>query len=90
MIDINRPTLIKGDFNLCTIRDRNNSLTMKLEKLGFKQLVKEATHIEGGHIDHCYWIDKKQIWESPKLERYSPYWSDHDALLVTLKRKANQ
>ena len=80
-------TLIKGDFNLCTIRDQSNSLTSKLEKIGFKQIVKNATHIEGGHIDHCYWLDKKENWELSKLERYSPYWSDHDALLVTLIRK---
>ena len=87
MIDVSKPTLIKGDFNLCTIKDRNNSLSAKLEKLGFKEIVRKATQIEGGHIDHCYWLDKTQIWEQPKLERYSPYWSDHDALLVTIRRK---
>ena len=26
-------------------------------------------------------------WDAPTIERYSPYYSDHDALLVTLKRK---
>ena len=88
--DVNKPTLIKGDFNLCTIKDGNNSVTANLEKLGFKQIVRKATHIEGGHIDHCYWLDKTQIWEQPKLERYSPYWTDHDALLVTIRRKEEE
>ena len=87
MIDVNKPTLIKGDFNLCSIKDSSNSVTANLVKLGFKQMVKKATHIEGGHIDHCYWLDKSKIWEEPKLERYSPYWSDHDALLVTIRKK---
>ena len=58
-----------------------------LKRLGFIQLTKEATHIQGGLIDHCYWVDKTMKWELPIVERYSPYHSDHDALLITLKRK---
>ena len=53
--------------------------------MGFCQMVTEATLIEGGHIDHVYWRDlRKPAFEEPVLERYSPYYSDHDALLVTL------
>ena len=87
MIDADKPTLITGDFNVCTVKNKTNSLTAMLETLGFKQLVNTATHIGGGHIDHCYWLDETRKWEQPSLERYSPYWTDHDGLLVTLKKK---
>ena len=80
-------TLVTGDFNVCALRDPGNAMTKMLEGLGFIQLVSEATHIQGGHIDHCYWLDKEGKWELPVVERYSPYHSDHDALLITLKNK---
>ena len=87
IIDTDKATLITGDFNVCTVKNTNNPVTVMLETLGFKQLVNNATHIGGGHIDHCYWLDEEGKWELPSLERYSPYWSDHDAVLVTLKKK---
>ena len=47
-------------------------------------MVKEATHIKGGHIDHVYWKDEHCVWKDLNLELYSPYYSDHDASLITL------
>ena len=85
MININKPTLITGDMNTCFQQNRNNLITKTLEEVGFIQLVQDATHIEGGHIDHVYWLDRTGKWKTPDVERYSPYYSDHDALLVTLK-----
>ena len=49
-------------------------------------MVTEATHIEGGWIDHAYWLDSARKWKTPALERYSPYYSDHDVLLITLEK----
>ena len=45
--------------------------------------------IGGGHIDHAYWRDKTGVWKEPKLERYSPYYSDHDALCITLEQNVS-
>ena len=81
----NRPTLITGDFNVCTVKQPTNSITRRLLDLGFSQLVTKATHIRGGHIDHVYWRDSaRSAFKEPSLERYSPYFSDHDSLLVSL------
>ena len=55
-------------------------------------LVDVATHIKGGHIDHLYWRgDPAGVWMKPTLEnnlieRYSPYYTDNDAWLVTLQK----
>ena len=89
-IDKDKTTLISGDFNVCAIKEEKNSISEMLQKLGFKQLMKEATHIQGGLIDHVYWKDvRSPRFEEPTVERYSPYYSDHDALLVTLVKMAN-
>ena len=56
-----------------------------MEKLGFEQLVKKATHVMGGLIDHVYWKDPTDTWQTPVIETYSPYYSDHDTILITLK-----
>ena len=39
------------------------------------------------HIDHVYWKNDDHVWKEPHLELYCPYYSDHDASLVTLERK---
>ena len=87
IIDVREATIITGDFNICAVKEDRNAITKLLGTLGFKHLLNEATHIQGGHIDHCYWLDQTRKWELPKIERYSPYHSDHDAMLITLTRK---
>jgi exonuclease III len=87
MITEGKPLLITGDFNICFQTISNNRMSKGLEKIGFCQLVKEATHIRGGHIDHAYWRDERDVWKSPDLQRYSPYHSDHDATCITLVKK---
>ena len=84
--------LISGDFNICNMSEPNNPVTKALKGLGFELLVDVATHIKGGHINHLYWRrDPAGVWMKPTLEnnlieRYSPYYTDHDAWLVTLQK----
>ena len=82
LIDSNRPTVVCGDFNRCFIDNKNNSATKSLLQNDFKQLVREATHIDGGHIDHAY---LRSDTMSATIEVYSPYYTakDHDALCIS-------
>ena len=66
---------------MCFIENRNNKSTQFLLQNGFKQLVHDATHIEGGHIDHVY-IRNVLV----DIEMYSPYFTakDHDALCISI------
>jgi exonuclease III len=50
MMNTGKPMLITGDFNICFQTISNNRMSKGLEKIGFNQLVREATHIRGGHI----------------------------------------
>ena len=86
MIDRSRPTLITGDLNICLANEPNNMVTRILMKDGFSKLIDEATHILGGHIDHAYWKDPTGLIKKPEVETYSPYYSDHDAILITFKQ----
>ena len=90
LIDNSKPNLITGDFNLCFTKNGTNSITKGLQDCGFQQLVTEATHIQGGLIDHVYWRDvRSPRFDDPTVERHSPYYSDHDAVMITLVMLAN-
>ena len=82
LIDRKRTTLIIGDFNLCYKENGNNRLIKGLEELGFKQLIHEPTHVRGRTIDHAYLLEEKRTMKVV-IERYSPYYSDHDAVCTT-------
>ena len=85
MIDPIRPTLITGDFNVCLLKHPKNIITKTLSEFGYKQLIKEATHVLGGHIDHTNWRDPTDEMGDPWIETYSPYYSDHDIITVILR-----
>ena len=76
-------TLVGGDFNMCFIDNKNNRTTKFLLQNNFKQLVNEATHIDGGHIDQVYLRSDSIL---ARFELYSPYFTvkDHDALCISI------
>ena len=84
LINKSKFTLICGDFNLCYIESRTNAVTTMLECLGFTQLVHEATHIKGGHIDHVYRNHNPEC-VVVNVCLYSPYYlaRPHDAITKT-------
>ena len=63
-------TVICGDFNICYKANRCNRVSQFLERNGFSQLMKEATHIRGRHIDHFYFKPGNCIQENPSIQRY--------------------
>ena len=82
-IETGRITIITGDFNICFMENFNNRMVQGLLSLGFDQLVHEPTHIHGRHIDHAYFLDPSGRLK-PIVERYSPYYSDHDGICITI------
>ena len=85
MINPEKATLITGDFNVCYLNNGNNRLSRGLVEMEkFEQLIRGPTHIMGGHIDHVYWRNVGNMWTDPEIERYSPYYTDHDASCITL------
>ena len=80
------PTLISGDFNICFIENKSNRLIEGLLSMGFEQLIHEPTHVRGRHIDHVYFRDPTYSLRMT-LERYSPYYSDHDGICITFLRE---
>ena len=81
-------TIITGDFNICSRIKWNNNVSLHLKSLGFQQYELGATHIKGGHIDHLYIKHDGPRQINVETERYSPYYSDHDAILVIFTPKS--
>ena len=86
ILEDDKPTLVTGDFNVCLRQNPNNAISSSLMNQGFIQMVEKASHVKGGWIDHAYWRDNGGNWDIPAIETYSPYYSDHDSILVTLKK----
>ena len=88
IMDKAKPTIICGDINLCFVKQRNNEVVRTLEEQGFQQLIREASHIGGGHIDHVYSNLDQKIFKIT-IMMYSPYYTsrDHDALCICITRK---
>ena len=65
-------------------------VTKGLEEMGFQQLVEEASHLKGGHLDHIY-SNHDQSDFKVEILMYSPYYTclDHDAFCVTLMQTGN-
>jgi hypothetical protein len=83
MIEAGRITIITGDFNICFMENFSNRMTQGLLSMGFNQLVHEPTHIRGRHIDQVYFLDQSDRLQ-PIVDRYSPYYSDHDGICITI------
>ena len=79
IIDCNQLTYIVGDFNICYISQKDSRVVEDLYHMGFTQLVKNATHMEGGLLDHFYTnAFSDEVW----IQQQSPYFSDHDILFA--------
>ena len=85
LINTGMNTVVTGDFNICYVSNRNNKVTKYLENDGFSQLMNEATHMKGRHLDHLYFRPGSTPVQVPSVHRYSPYYSDHDAICATIQ-----
>ena len=88
LIKHGKTTLVGGDFNICALANPNNNITQSLKEIGFKQLVRKPTHVQGGLIDHIYLIEGTGEKISYTLEVLPAYYSDHDGLGITLVKDA--
>ena len=75
--------VIGGDFNINILNSMDRYLTCELNKMGFTQIVKKPTHIDGGLIDHIYVRQGKDKMFTWVLEHFPKYYSDHDGLGLT-------
>ena len=87
MIEVKTLTVICGDFNIFFKTNRNNRMTKFIETKGFQKLVQAPTHIKGRTIDHFYFRSGGMIHKDAHIHRYSPYYTDHDAICATIQWK---
>ena len=68
------------------ISNGNNRMSQEFANSNLSHLVREATHIQGGHVDHAYWKDTQGMWNEPVVEHHTPYYSDNDGICTTLTK----
>ena len=87
IIDQSKLTVVCGDFNMCFIDQRQNNVTEMLERCGFTQLNQDASHFQGGHIDHVYTNHSTKKFQV-HVSQYCPYYlaKDHNDLLITITK----
>ena len=62
-------------------------LTKFLLSIGFSQLIKNPTHIDGGLIDHLYFLPSVETLNIA-VETYGKYYSDHDAICTVVQKSS--
>ena len=85
MVESDKPTVIGGDLNICVLSQPKNHVTTNLKELGFQQIVTQATHIDGGVIDHLYITEGGSTKLDWILEYVPKYYSDHDGLCLSIR-----
>ena len=84
LLDMSHKTFIVGDFNICFLSEFDHPVIKFIISKGFKQLVSNPTQMEGRLIDHVYYCHANQDMYKERFSvgQTSPYFSDHDILLV--------
>ena len=81
LLEPKKCTLILGDINICYNSETSNEVFKMMKSLGFKQLIKYPTHMEGRLIDHSFYycpdgsIDYRAIQQAQ-------YYTDHDLIKI--------
>ena len=83
LVNIEKTTLIIGDFNFC-FTDSGNNLSKHLARMKFKQLITTATHIGGNILDQAHLRSTRQEVSSV-VETIAEYYTDHDLVTVLLQ-----
>ena len=84
MIDTTKITLIVGDLNICGKTEANSRIIRAFYEFGFRQQVKNPTHMEGRQIDHVFLYTPENCFEySVTVHQSCPYFTDHDLLFIT-------
>ena len=81
LISSEKQTFIMGDFNICYVSENSNQVFQVLRGMGFHQLVKHPTHIEGRMIDLVFFFSPDSSI-SYTVRQQAQYFTDHDLLHV--------
>ena len=78
--------IILGDFNINVLGKSVAALSWALKN--FIQIVKEPTHLSGSLIDHVYIHQDLLGNVNVKVKNFDVYFSDHDAIQISLTDKS--
>lgn len=76
------PTMIVGDFNMSSSDDSH--LVKFMDCSGYKQYVSQPTTDSGSTLDHIYY---NRVDDEAMVDIHDVYYSDHDAVFLTVKQE---
>ena len=80
-VNCKRISLFFGDINTDFFHESNDNVILWLQERDFVQIIQNATHIQGGLIDHV-WVPKNLI-SKVRFEIKSLFYSDHDCIIFS-------
>ena len=85
LVNKTRRTIIVGDLNICSLKEKFHTVLRSLTFLGFKQKVSFPTHEGGGYIDHVHIYDPtgSEEMQPVKISHQSVYFTDHDIMFIS-------
>ena len=86
IINMSKSTIVIGDMNICIKKQPKNELKNFLEQRTFSQIITQATHIDGGHLNHAYILNLGNFEDTPDVQLIPKYYSDHDAICISWKK----
>lgn len=65
MLKPNENNILRGDFSVCQVENKDSVIHQRLFDLGFTLVFNMATHIDGGQIDQVWtrMIDQSMVLE---------------------------
>ena len=83
-MDVDKPTIICGDFNTDYCETDNRVSRFLKEKMKFRQIVVEATHEKGSILDQV-WINAP-LFGKVEVEQTCLRFSDHDMIRIVVSQ----
>ena len=69
---------IVGDFNIDFNKTKDHPIINAILSIGFRQLVKDATHESGSLLDYAF----VNSTDNYSIHHHWPYYTDHAALCI--------
>ena len=80
-INCNKICFVFGDLNTDFLSESNDNVILWLQEHDFVQIIQNATHIQGGLLDHV-WIPRNLV-SKVRIDIKSLFYSDHDCIIFS-------
>ena len=89
LLDESRTQILVGDLNIDLFKNPVNWFTQTMKQKGFTQMVRRATHVLGGLIDHVYFHSPNMEASCTLYKHHNVFWSDHTCQSLVIQTNSD-